>query len=80
MSMARKKQPAQRHEISMEHNGKTYIAHYYVESGVVAVEAMSEDGAVAKPTALIGGSTAEYVARRLLREMIDTGRVIESRS
>lgn len=78
--MARKKQPAQRHEISMERNGKTYIAHYYVESGVVTVEAMSEDGAVAKPSTLIGSSTAKHVARMLLREMIDTERVIESRS
>ena len=78
--MARKKQPAQRHEIFMEHNGKTYRAHYYVESGVVTVEAMSGDAAVAKLTTQIGGSTAEHVARMLLREMIDAGRVIESRS
>ena len=74
--MARKKQPAQRHEIFMEHNGKTYRAHYYVESSVVAVEAMSKDAAVEKLTAQIGGSTAEHVARMLLRELIEAGRVL----
>jgi len=77
--MARKNKPAPRHEILMECNGKTYIAHYYVESGVVTVVAMSEDATVAKLTALIGGST-KHTARMLLREMIDGGRVIESRS
>ena len=78
--MARKKQPQQRHEISMTHNGKTYRAHYYVESGVVTVEVMSEDAAVTKQTTQIGGSTAEHVALMLLREMIDAGRVIETGS
>lgn len=78
--MARKKQPAQWHEIVIQYKGKIYRAHYYVESGVVTVEAMSEDATVAKQTTQIGGSTAELVARMLLRELIDAGRVLESRS
>ncbi len=77
--MARKNKPAPRHEITMECNGKTYIAHYYVESGVVTVEAMSEDATVAEMSTQVGAS-AKHTARMLLNEMIDGGRVIESRS
>ena len=75
---ARKKKPLQRYQISLEHKGKTYQAHYYVESGVVFVEAMSEDGTRARIHTQGGGSTAEHTARMLLRELIDAGRVVES--
>lgn len=73
--MARKKKTPQRHEISMEHNGETYRAHYYVESGAVTVEAMSKDLVPIQSTTLIGGSGAEMIARVLLREMIKAGRI-----
>jgi hypothetical protein len=72
--MARRKHPVRRHEISMEHHGKTYRAHYYVENGVVTVEAMSQDATVARLSTQIGGSTAKHVAHMLLNEIIDAGR------
>jgi len=71
--MAKKKQPT-RHKISEEHNGKTYQAHYYVESGTVTVEAMSEHGTIIEHTTHVGAS-AEVTARMLLRELIDSGKI-----
>lgn len=64
--MARKKRPAQRHEIFLEHNGKKYQAHYYVENNVVTVQS-----AYGSTSTQVGGSTAEVVARILLREILD---------
>jgi hypothetical protein len=58
--------------------GKTYQANYYVESGVVIVEAMSKHGTIARNQAIGGGSMAEHYARTLLIAMIDAGRVPES--
>ena len=62
--MARKKKPAQRHPISVEHNGKTYEANYYVESGVVIVEAVSKHGTIARNQAIGGGSMARMLLNR----------------
>jgi hypothetical protein len=57
VTMARKKKPAQRQQISVEQNGKTYQADYYVESGVVIVEAMTEHGTIARNQTQKRGST-----------------------
>ena len=75
--MARKKQPAQRQEIVEEDKGKTYRGQFYVEGGVVTVEAMSKHGIVLTHSELTGGWPAEGLARSLLRELIDAGRVNE---
>ena len=65
--MTRRKQPARKHEISIEYEGKTYHAQYHVESGMVIVETLSEDMVPITRATQIGGSTAENVARMLLR-------------
>jgi hypothetical protein len=75
--MAKRKQPPQRYEISIESNGKTYRTDYYVESGTVTVEAMFINATVAKMTTQIG-AFAE-LTRILLSELISAGRVRESR-
>jgi hypothetical protein len=75
--MARRKRPARRHEISVQRHGKTYRAQYVVERGTVTVEAMSQDGTVAKLSTQAGGS-ARFTAHMLLDELIDAGRVLAS--
>ncbi len=63
--MARKtKQTRPPAEVTITQDGKTYTSHYTVESGTVTVTL-----GLRTVTAQIGGSTAEAVARMLLREL-----------
>ena len=73
--MVSEKQPAQRHEIVIEHQGKTIRADYYIEDGYVTVEAMSKNGTVTESVTLIGSSAPEVTTRILLRELITSGRI-----
>ena len=73
--MVSKNQPAQRHEIVIEHQGKTIRAEYYIENGYVTVEAMSKNGIVTESVTLIGSSAPEVTTRILLKELITSGRI-----
>ena len=75
--MSVRKKHQNRDKFSLDLNGKTYQADYYVEGGMVTVEAMSEDAITVEKTTQIGAS-AEATARRLLKELISAGRVQES--
>ena len=70
-----KKTSIDKRKVSMDYNGKTYQAKYYIESKCVTIEAISDDGVFIEHTTQIGGGTAETVARMLLRELIDSGRI-----
>jgi hypothetical protein len=72
--MASTKQPAPQEKFSMEYNGKTYHAEYYVEGWMMTIKAMNKDSA---PVDLSGQMTdpsnPPFLARVLLRELIDGG-------
>ena len=67
--MPRANDPESPTEITMTRNDKTYSAFYRVEGGVVTVTTIS-----GRKSTQVGGSTAEFVARMLLRELIDEGK------
>lgn len=69
-------------EVSIEHNEKTYKAsyRYYRDGEIVTVEATSADGSPATQATHRGGFSAQSLARILLREMVEAGRVRESQS
>ena len=74
--MARKKRPVQRETFSMDHNGITYDAQYYVEDGIVTIDATTKDLVpVERSAILIDPSKPLFLARVLLRELIDGGRL-----
>ncbi len=58
-----RKQP-KHHEISIEFEGKTYKASYYVESKVVTMQS-----AYGSLSTQVGGSRGDFVARMLFREI-----------
>lgn len=57
--------PPQTFECTMEFDGKKHTASYSVKSGVVTVES-----ALGRRSTQVGGSTAQMVARMLLREIL----------
>lgn len=69
-----KKKVRQYQEVSIDQNGKTYKARYYVESGTVTVEVITKDGAMLNPCTQAGGD-AYFTATMLLRELVDAGKV-----
>jgi hypothetical protein len=71
-----------RGEVSIEYNGKTYKASYLydMDGETVEVEARSADNAPAKLITHRGGSSAQSLARILLRELVEAGRVQEEQS
>jgi hypothetical protein len=62
----RRKEP-QLNELSMEFDGKTFLANYSVSSGVVTVTSIQ----YGQTSTLAGGSRAETIARVLFREMLE---------
>lgn len=70
-----KKQSPIRQEVTYEQCGDIYRVPYYVESKTVTLEVMTADGQVLRPCTQIGGSTADAVARMLLRELVEAGKV-----
>ncbi len=60
-----KKTPAPQYEIHCEMDGKTYSAHYTVQSKVVTVSSVYGNGATQ-----IGSSTALAIARVLFLEVL----------
>lgn len=64
-----------RQEFTLEENGRTYRAAYYIENKTVTVEVMTSSGLLLQPCTQIGGSTAIAVARMLLRELVEAGKV-----
>ena len=57
-------------KVTIEHKGKKYTARYTVENKSVTVSFINKDGAFVRNSAHIGGSSAEAVARMLLREIV----------
>ena len=76
--MPARNQSQRRHKFSLPINGKAYWADYYIEDEMVTVEVVHEDGRVLEKTTEIGAS-AEFTAHMLLRELVRSGRVPESR-
>jgi len=72
--MARKKKSQDWKEFSMERNGKTYQASYYIESGIVTVKVMTTGGVTLQNSTQVGNS-AKATARMLLKEFIEGGRL-----
>jgi hypothetical protein len=65
-----KNKPVQRRAFFVAHKGQTYRAQYYVESGVVIVDAVSEKGTIERNQAMVGASRPDALAQLLLIEMI----------
>ncbi len=65
-----------RYKIEIQHKEKTYQAEYYLEKDIVTVEAPSKDGEFfARLSTQKGGTPIKMVARMLLRDLIEAGRV-----
>jgi hypothetical protein len=76
--MPASKQSQHRYKFSLPINGKTYRADYYIEDDTITVEVVTEDATVLEKTTEIGAS-AVFTAHMLLRELVRSGRVQESR-
>jgi hypothetical protein len=63
--------------VTVEVEGKSYTAKYSLKSGVVTVMGEGPEGTVPKLTTLLSGpARAKMMARVLLEEMVEAGRVI----
>jgi len=63
--MAATKNP-ERQSITIERGGKTHQGSFYVKGGMVHVFSL-----LGSKTTQVGGSTAEGIARTLLREIVE---------
>lgn len=66
----------QRHDVSIDHHGKPYRGFYTVESGVLSLWTMTEDGAMLGPMAIVLRTMPqEAAAKMLLQQYADSGPV-----
>lgn len=59
--------------IEMQYNGNTYSAEYTIEGGMITVS-----GNGGSKTTQVGGTPEDTLARMLLRELINEGKVTPS--
>lgn len=57
-------------EIEIQFESRTVKGSYYVESGIVTVSTWAD-----RKSTQVGGSPPEIIARRLLRELAEAGKV-----
>jgi hypothetical protein len=68
--MSKKRNPAVKREVSIEYKGKTYNATYTVEKGIITVSTL-----YGKKATQVGGSPPESLARIMIRELVDEGKI-----
>ena len=64
-----RKEPREYQQVTIDFDGKSYSATYFVSSKVVTVNTL-----YGKSSTQVGGSPAESIARRLFREILEGAR------